>query len=67
MVKNLPSNAGDEGSIPGRGSKIPRAAGKLSLRNPSQAEIVCSFNNSSFNNSSQTYSGNSFLFNYQNG
>ena len=62
MVKNLPSNAGDEGSISGRGSKIPCAAGKLSLRNPSQAEIVCSFNNSS-----QTYSGNSFLFNYQNG
>ena len=46
MVKNLPSNAGDEGSIPGRGSKIPHATGKLSLRNPSQAEIVCSFNNS---------------------
>ena len=32
VVKNLPSNAGDEGSIPGRGPKIPHAAGQLSLR-----------------------------------
>ena len=32
MVKNLPSNAGDTGSIPGWGNKIPRAAGQLSLR-----------------------------------
>ena len=31
VVKNLPSNAGDTGSIPGRGAKIPRAAGQLSL------------------------------------
>ena len=31
VVKNLPSNAGDAGSIPGRGTKIPHAAGKLSL------------------------------------
>ena len=30
MVKNPPSNAGDEGSIPGPGSKIPRAARQLS-------------------------------------
>ena len=30
MVKNLPSNARDAGSIPGRGTKIPRAAGQLS-------------------------------------
>ena len=27
VVKNLPSNAGDTGSIPGRGTKIPHAAG----------------------------------------
>ena len=27
MVKNLPSNAGDAGSIPGRGAKIPHATG----------------------------------------
>ena len=30
MVKNLPSNAGDVGSIPGQGTKIPHAAGQLS-------------------------------------
>ena len=28
VVKNLPSNAGDEGSILGRGTKIPHAAGQ---------------------------------------
>ena len=32
VVKNLPSSAGDVGSIPGRGTKIPHAAGQLSLR-----------------------------------
>ena len=31
VVKNLPSNAGDVGSIPGRGTKIPHAVGQLSL------------------------------------
>ena len=31
VVKNLPSDAGDRGSIPGQGTKIPRAAGQLSL------------------------------------
>ena len=31
MVKNLSCKAGDEGSISGQGTKIPRAAGKLSL------------------------------------
>ena len=30
MVKNPPSNAGDMGSIPGRGTKIPHATGQLS-------------------------------------
>ena len=30
VVKNLPSNAGDTGSIPGWGTKIPLAAGQLS-------------------------------------
>ena len=25
-VKNLPSNAGGEGSVPGRGAKIPQAS-----------------------------------------
>ena len=30
VVKNPPSNAGDAGSIPGRGTKIPQAAEQLS-------------------------------------
>ena len=30
VVKNTPSNAGDAGSIPGRGTKIPHAMGQLS-------------------------------------
>ena len=29
-VKNSPSSAGDVGSIPGRGTKIPHATGQLS-------------------------------------
>ena len=29
VVKNLPSNAGDAGSIPGWGTKIPHAEGQL--------------------------------------
>ena len=32
VVKNLPCNAGDVGSIPGQGTKIPHAAGQRSLR-----------------------------------
>ena len=32
VVKNPPSNAGDTGSNPGRGTKIPHAMGQLSLR-----------------------------------
>ena len=32
VVKNPPSNAGDVGSIPDRGTKIPHAAGQLSPR-----------------------------------
>ena len=31
MVESLHSNAGDVGSIPGWGTKIPHAAGQLSL------------------------------------
>ena len=31
VVKNPPSNVGDMGAIPGRGTKIPHAAGQLSL------------------------------------
>ena len=30
VVKNLPSNAGNAGLIPGRGTKIPHAAGQIS-------------------------------------
>ena len=30
VVKNPPSNAGDVGSIPGQGTKIPHATGQLS-------------------------------------
>ena len=30
VVKNPPSNAEDAGSIPGQGTKIPRATGQLS-------------------------------------
>ena len=30
VVKNLPPNAGDVGSIPGRGTKIPHAVGQQS-------------------------------------
>ena len=32
MVKNLSSNAGASGSIPGHGMKNPRAMGQLDLR-----------------------------------
>ena len=31
VVMNLPANAGDMDSIPGRGTKIPHASGQLSL------------------------------------
>ena len=31
MVKNPPCNGGDSGSIPGQRTKIPHAAGQLSL------------------------------------
>ena len=32
VVKNPPSTAGDMGSIPDRGTRIPHAAGQLSSR-----------------------------------
>ena len=34
LVKYLPFNAGDTGSIPGPGTKIPHAVGQLSSRVP---------------------------------
>ena len=33
-VKNLPCNAGDVGLIPGGGTKIPHATGRLNTRTP---------------------------------
>ena len=33
MVENLPWGAGDVGSIPGQGTKIPHAMEQLSLNN----------------------------------
>ena len=32
MVRNLPCNAGDTGSIPGQGTKIPHASEQVSPR-----------------------------------
>ena len=40
VVKNLPSNAGDVGLIPGRGIKIPHAARQLSLH-ATTTELAC--------------------------
>ena len=40
VVKNPPSNAGDVGSIPGWGAKIPHATGQLSPR-ATTTELVC--------------------------
>ena len=34
VVKNLPSNAWDVGSIPGQGTKIPQAVGELRSHRP---------------------------------
>ena len=39
MVKNLPYNAGDAGSIPGPGTKIPHPMGQLACR--PQLESPC--------------------------
>ena len=41
VVKNPPSNAGDAGSIPGRGTRIPHAVGQLSLH-ATTTEPTCS-------------------------
>ena len=41
MVKNPPSNAGETGSIPGRGTKISHAVGQLSPR-AAATEPTCS-------------------------
>ena len=39
VVENPPSNAGDAGSIPGQGTKIPHAAGQLNPR--AVTELAC--------------------------
>ena len=43
MVKNPPSNAGDVGSIPGRGAKIPHALGPKN-QNIKQKQYCNKFN-----------------------
>ena len=41
VVKNLPSNAGDVGSIPSRGTKIPHAVGQLSPHTATREKPAC--------------------------
>ena len=41
MVKNPPSNAGDAGSIPGQGTKIPHAMGQLNPHAATREKPVC--------------------------
>ena len=44
MVKNPPFNAWDIGSIPGQGTKIPRATWQLSNKDPVQPQKVNKIN-----------------------
>ena len=41
VVKNLPCNAGDAGSIPGRGTKIPQAMEQLSPLTATTEPVRC--------------------------
>ena len=41
MVKNLPANAGDTGSITEWGTKVPHATGQLSPQPATTAEPAC--------------------------
>ena len=41
VVKNLPSNARNMGSIPGRGTKVPHATGQLGLRATTRQPTRC--------------------------
>ena len=41
VAKNLPSNAGDKGLIPGQGTKIPCAVGQLSPRATTKDPACC--------------------------
>ena len=40
VVQNPPYNAGDAGSIPGQGTKVPHAVGQLSPR-VTTTELAC--------------------------
>ena len=42
VVKNMPSNAGDTGSIPGQGTKIPHAMRQLESLYAATTEPLCS-------------------------
>ena len=50
MVKNMPSNAGETGSIPGQGIKIPHAVEQLSTH-ASPDSIMTLGNKKDYNNS----------------
>ena len=58
VLKNLPSNAGDRGSTPGQGTKIPHAQVRvpqlLSLHAPEPASYNERFRRSQINKSKQT-------------
>ena len=41
IVKNLPCNAGDVGSVPGQGTKIPLAPGQLSPQATTREKAMC--------------------------
>ena len=41
MVKNLPSNEGDMGLIPGWGNKIPHTMRQLSLHATTRQSVIC--------------------------
>ena len=41
VAGSLPSNAGDTGSIPGRGTKIPHATGQLSSHTTTREKHTC--------------------------
>ena len=60
MVENLPANAGDTGSIPGWGAKIPHASGPKK-QNIKQKQYCNKFNKDFKNGPHQKKSLNKFL------
>ena len=54
VVKNLPSNARDAGSIPGQGTRIPRAAGQLSPPPTTRESLWCHNEDPAQNKKQQT-------------